>query len=121
MGKRSTRRLGKTTTSRARRFPIHAAVRYRADEGPWRRGTSENISRSGLLLHAAEPLTPDTSLEVVVALPPAGAGQPSASMVCRGRVSRTLEPGDISNMVVGLSLTWCRIDRIDPMAEPNDR
>ena len=46
---------------RAQRFPLHAPVRYRADDGGWLIGTTENISRTGLLLHvdetrAVEPL-----------------------------------------------------------------
>ena len=101
-------------------------MRYRADNGPWRSGTSENISRSGLLLHAAEPLTTNASVEVVVDLPPAGEGQPSATLVCRGRVSRRVEPVDpvlaeITDTVVALSITSCRIGRIDDLpAEPRD-
>jgi hypothetical protein len=121
MRKPSHRRRDTTSSSRARRFPIHATVRYRADDGPWRQGTSENISRSGLLLHAREPLTPDTPVEFVVDLPPAVAGEPSATMVCRGRVSRTLEPIDISDILLALAITSCRIGRLDgTAAEPYD-
>jgi hypothetical protein len=128
MPKTATRRRPTTTSAqRARRFPIHAAVRYRADNGPWRSGTSENISRSGLLLHAAEPLTTNASVEVVIDLPPAGEGQPPATLLCRGRVSRRVELVDpvdlaaIPDIVVALSITSCRIGRVDDLpAEPHD-
>ncbi|MCU1384612.1 MAG: hypothetical protein JWL71_3309 [Acidobacteria bacterium] len=121
MRKSPTRRPDPTANRRARRFPIHAAVRYRASHGPWREGTTENISRSGLLLRAKEPLTPDASLEVVVALPPPAPGVPSAMMLCRGRVSRTVEPTDVAGILLGLSITSCRIGRFDPSpVEPCD-
>jgi hypothetical protein len=42
-------------------------------------------------------------------------------MLCRGRVSRTVERIDVNDIVVALSLNSCRIGRIDdPTAEPND-
>jgi hypothetical protein len=107
------RRRRRAPGPRARRFPIRAAVRYRAGDGTWRQGTSENISRNGLLLHAEDAINPDTPLEVVVDLPPAVAGGPAATMVCRGRVSRTLDPIDLSDITVALALTHCRIGRVE--------
>ena len=100
-------------------------MRYRADNGPWQCGTSENISRSGLLLHATEPLTRNASVEVVVELPPAGEGQPPATLVCRGRVSRRVEPVDpvdLADIVIALAITSCRIGRTDDLpGEPATR
>jgi hypothetical protein len=113
VAKPSSDRRSKAAGPRPRRFPIRAAVHYRADDGAWRQGTTENISRNGLLLHAREPIDPDTPIDVVVDLPPAVAGGPAATMVCRGRVSRTVDPTDISDIVVALALTHCRIGRVE--------
>ena len=110
---RPSQRLRPAPAARARRFPIRAAVHYRADDGPWRQGTTENISRNGLLLHAGEAINPDTPLEVVVDLPPAVEGGPAAAILCRGRVARTLDSIDVSDIVVALALTQCRVSRVE--------
>ena len=113
VAKPSNDRRRKALGHRARRFPIRAAVRYRADDGRWRQGTTENISRNGLLLHAEEALNPDTPVDAVVDLPPAVAGGPAATLVCRGRVSRALDRLEVSDITVALALTHCRIGRVE--------
>jgi hypothetical protein len=121
MAKPSTGRRQNTPEPRARRFPIQAAVRYRADDGRWRQGRTENISRNGLLLHAEEPINPDTPVEVVVELPPVVPGGPAATMVCRGRVSRTLDSIGVCDIVVALAITHCHIGRVEmDAADPFD-
>jgi hypothetical protein len=90
MAKAGTSRRKRSRPTRARRFEIHAPVRYRADDGRWHAGRTESISRSGLLLHAEEALTPDTAIEMVVELPPIYPGEPSPCVVCHGRVVRTV-------------------------------
>jgi hypothetical protein len=97
---------------RARRFPIHAPVRYRTSDGLWHRGTTENISRSGLLLHADEGLTLDTPIELVVELPPVLAGVPAARVVCRGRIVRTVASRYADGAFFAASITHCRFGRL---------
>jgi PilZ domain-containing protein len=82
---------------RAQRFPLHAPVRYRADDGGWLIGTTENISRTGLLLHVDETLELNTPIEMIVELPTVtverngeGEGTETAvHLVCHGHIVRT--------------------------------
>ena len=76
---------------RARRFNLHLPLKYRliGEEG-WRDGTTENISRSGLLFRAPETLQPKVQLEINLVLPPEIAGLPATEVVCRGEVVRAI-------------------------------
>jgi PAS domain S-box-containing protein len=77
---------------RARRFNLHLPLRYRPlGEKSWRRGTTENISRSGLLFQAQEVLLPNAQLEISLVLPSEIAGLASTEVVCRGEIVRSVE------------------------------
>ncbi|MFY9843113.1 MAG: ATP-binding protein [Terriglobales bacterium] len=77
---------------RARRFNLHLPLRYRPlGEQSWRPGTTENISRSGLLFQAQEVLRPNAQLEISLVLPPEIAGLASTEVICRGEVVRSIE------------------------------
>ena len=80
---------------RAQRFNLHLPLRYRpVGEQGWRKGTTENISRSGMLFHAEEDLQPNMQLEINLVLPAEIAGLAATEVVCRGEVVRTVEtPG----------------------------
>lgn len=85
-----TRAIG---PSRAQRFQLHLPLRYRRlGEKMWHEGTTENISRSGMLFHADEPLQPASQLEINLVLPAEIAGLSATEVVCRGEVVRTVEP-----------------------------
>jgi PAS domain S-box-containing protein len=74
---------------RARRFNLHLPLRYReVGEKTWRPGTTENISRSGLLFRASETLKPNAQLEINLVLPIEIAGLAATEVVCRGEVVR---------------------------------
>jgi PAS domain S-box-containing protein len=78
---------------RARRFNLHLPLRYRLlGEKDWRPGTTENISRSGLLFAAQELLQPNAQLEINLVLPSEIAGLAATEVVCRGEVVRSIEP-----------------------------
>ena len=78
---------------RARRFNLHLPLRYRpVGEKTWRPGTTENISRSGLLFHAKETLQPNAQLEINLVLPVEIAGLAATEVVCRGEVVRAEGP-----------------------------
>lgn len=78
---------------RAQRFYIHLPLRYRRlGEKEWHAGTTENISRSGMLFEADEVLQPAVQLEINLVLPQEIAGLSSTEVVCRGEVVRTVEP-----------------------------
>ena len=75
--------------ARAHRFSLHLPVRYRLiGEKFWHRGTTENISRSGLLFSANDFLEPHAKLEINLILPEEVTGSPSAEVLCRGEVVR---------------------------------
>lgn len=76
---------------RARRFNLHLPLRYRPlGEANWRPGTTENISRSGLLFRAQEVMQPAAQLEINLVLPPEIAGLAPTEVVCRGEVVRSV-------------------------------
>ena len=77
---------------RARRFNLHLPLRYRPlGEKSWRPGTTENISRSGLLFQAQELLHAHAQLEISLVLPAEIAGLPATEVICRGEVVRAVE------------------------------
>jgi two-component system, cell cycle sensor histidine kinase and response regulator CckA len=77
---------------RAQRFNLHLPLRYRQlGEPDWRKGTTENISRSGLLFRAEEQLQPNAQLEINLVLPVEIAGLAATEVVCRGEVVRSVE------------------------------
>jgi PAS domain S-box-containing protein len=77
---------------RARRFNLHLPLQYRPlGEKSWRPGTTENISRSGLLFQAQESLLPHVQLEISLVLPTEIAGLAATEVICRGEVVRSVE------------------------------
>ena len=78
--------------ARAQRFYIQLPLRYRRlGEKEWHVGTTENISRSGMLFEADELLQPAAQLEINLVLPSEIAGLSATEVVCRGEVVRTVE------------------------------
>ncbi len=77
-----------TPPPRAPRFDLRVPVRYRAFGGDdWHEGSSENMSRTGLLFRADCLLPVSTRIEMLVTLP---IGPGGSEIRCRGRVVRTL-------------------------------
>jgi len=57
------------TPQRAQRFPVHGAVQYRVpDASAWQRGALINVSQSGVLFSASEPLPSGAALELTLEL-----------------------------------------------------
>jgi hypothetical protein len=78
---------------RAPRFPLHLSVRYRrVGDRQWRRGQTENISRSGVLIRGEDPLEIDATVELMVALAVRSAAATTGEVQCSGRVVRTISP-----------------------------
>jgi len=81
------------SASRAQRFRLQLPLRYRRlGEKDWHQGTTENISRSGMLFQADEALQPNSQLEINLVLPAEIAGLAATEVVCRGEVVRTVAP-----------------------------
>ena len=86
-------RVRELPPTRAQRFQLHLPLRYRRlGENDWHVGTTENISRSGMLFEADELLQPSSQLEINLVLPAEIAGLSATEVVCRGEVVRTVEP-----------------------------
>jgi PAS domain S-box-containing protein len=82
----------KVARLRAKRFDLHLPMKYRfVGENGWHTGTTENISRSGMLFRAEENVSPSAQLEIHLVLPAEIAGLSTAEVICRGEVVRTLE------------------------------
>jgi CheY-like chemotaxis protein len=78
---------------RAQRFNLQLPLKYRPlGEGTWRKGATENISRSGMLFRGEEMIQPDAQIEINLVLPAEIAGLSAAEVVCRGEVVRVVEP-----------------------------
>lgn len=79
---------------RAPRFPLQLPVQFRPlGHEEWRQATTGNISASGVLLNAAEPVPVETEVEFSLVLQgsePAGLGQVAG----RGRVVRITTPDE---------------------------
>ena len=89
---RQALRARENPPSRAQRFQLHLPLRYRRlGEQGWHEGTTENISRSGMLFKADEALQPSAQLEINLVLPAEIAGLSATEVVCRGEVVRTVE------------------------------
>lgn len=87
-------------TPRAPRFPLEFPLRYRAGEdAAWRQGRGANISRSGLLFRAEQPLRLRAPVEVSFVMPVEIPGEFPATVICQGHVVRQV-PGDSRGGVV---------------------
>ena len=87
-----TTRVRHAPPARAQRFQLHLPLRYRRlGETQWHVGTTENISRSGMLFHTDDVLQPNSQLEINLVLPAEIAGLAGTEVVCRGEVVRTIE------------------------------
>ena len=88
--------------SRAQRFNLQLPLKYRLlGESVWRNGTTENISRSGMLLRVEETIQPYAQLEINLVLPAEIAGLSTAEVICHGEVVRTVE---LEQPIVGPAL-----------------
>ncbi|PYX38247.1 MAG: hypothetical protein DMG75_04420 [Acidobacteria bacterium] len=84
-----------TFAFRAKRFNLQIPLRYRPlDQQGWRKGTTENISRSGLLFRAEELLQLNAQLEINLVLPVEIAGLAATEVFCRGEVVRSVDAGE---------------------------
>ena len=82
----------KLSSFRAKRFALQLPLKYRPlGEQDWHSGTTENISRSGMLFRAEELISPNVQLEINLVLPREIAGLSDAEVVCRGEIVRAVE------------------------------
>ena len=78
--------------SRAPRFTLQLPVHYRVPgDSQWRHGTTENISRSGLLFRTEQLIPANERLEISLELPTDVFGMAAAEIYCRGEIVRQVE------------------------------
>ena len=90
----SIRRCGKKTawTPRERRLRHEVTLQFRiAGSKMWHEGTTENISRSGVLFRADETLPENARVEMVFEMPKELTGDEAAPVLCKGMVARVTE------------------------------
>jgi hypothetical protein len=79
--------------ARAKRFPVHASVRYRiSDSTNWHKGRTENMSCSGALIAGRFRIEPSSPVEMILPVPSQLSGTASVQLLCRGRVVRVATP-----------------------------
>ena len=93
--------------NRAQRYGIHIHLRYRLSGGSkWWKGTTENISRSGVLFRGEEFAEPKTPLELTFVLPKEIFGVRPAEVICKGMViwsERPREKGKLPSLATTIS------------------
>ena len=86
-----------TSPFRAPRFDLHLPLKYRLlGESGWREGTTENISRSGMLFQAEEFSHPMRNSRSTWYCLQKSRDWQSAEVICLGEVVRTVESGTVS-------------------------
>jgi hypothetical protein len=91
-GKRSSHSKGETKkswTPRERRLRHQVPVQFRErGSAEWMEGTSENISRSGLLLSSSTPLEIGSKMVLTLQMPAELTGDKSAQVICEATLVR---------------------------------
>jgi PAS domain S-box-containing protein len=83
--------------TRAQRFSLQVPLKYRlVGEGDWHEGSTENISRSGMLFRAEGLVPVRSQLEINLVLPWQIAGLAATKVICRGEVVRALQPDEFA-------------------------
>jgi two-component system, cell cycle sensor histidine kinase and response regulator CckA len=98
-----------SAVSRAKRFNFHIPLKYRClGEYAWRKGTTKNISRSGVLFQAEKGIPPQVQLEINLMLPEEISGLSTAEVVCRGEVVRAMlsEPPTLNPVLAAKILRY---------------
>ena len=92
--------------SRAQRFKLNLPLRYRiAGQPAWHKGTTQNISRSGMLFDAEEFLKPNDKLEINLVLPAEIGGLSATEVFCKGEIVRASDsPSDQASPAIAAKI-----------------
>ena len=91
-------------TDRARRFALKLPVYYRESDSPtWLKGTTENISHTGVLFVSSSPLAPETPLDLRLEVAVRIKGRGPSEVRCKGLVVR-LEPRSAPQTPIALAV-----------------
>lgn len=102
--------------ARAPRFALQLAMKYRpVGQASWREGTTENISRSGVLFRAPDLLELDTPIEMRVALPIGASPDLFSEVICSGRIVRSVSGAGVEQRpILAAAITDYRLQPAKP-------
>ena len=89
--RQSHRQKKVTWTPRERRHAHVVPVCYRIGGGEWLEGTSENLSRSGMLFRADSGVEQGTTIEVQIEMPREITGDAETKVTCKATVARVTQ------------------------------
>jgi hypothetical protein len=85
---------------RERRLKLHVPVLFREKgKTEWLHGTTENISRSGLLLQSPSRMARDAAVEMIFEMPEEISGQRGSRVLCTGSIARWVATAEKSDMI----------------------
>jgi hypothetical protein len=91
---------------RERRFRFEVQVLYRMhEEGCWQTASTVNISRSGLLVRAAETVENGTPVQFILDMPKEIAGYHQHRVLCKGTVVRTTQGAGSGQPLLAFTIT----------------
>ena len=99
--------------TRAQRFELHIPLQYRtlSDES-WHKGTTRNISRSGMLFRGEDWAEPRTHIELTLSLPRRLGADRAAEVVCRGMVTRAeRQASEMGGLLIAIRISHYRLIR----------
>jgi hypothetical protein len=97
---------GHSWRPRERRFKLEVPVQYRLEgSSSWQTGGTVNISRSGLLVRVAEPITLGAAIEFIVDMPEEVVGSHQRRVLCHGTVVRTASSAAPGESLVAFTIT----------------
>jgi PilZ domain len=103
---------------RAQRVPLQTDVEFRRlNDTEWHRGTTENISCTGLLLRTRAALEADVPLSIKLLCPAKVCGTSAPQIVARGHVTRQVKTG--SGWLVAVAVAEYRVGKV-PIAITDD-
>jgi hypothetical protein len=106
-----------TNRTRAKRYALHFPIYFRQLGSPaWRKGTTENVSHSGVLFQSSSALSLNTLLELRLHVATREKGKGAAEISGRGVVVR-VEQRDVLDTPIALAVAMrdCRIQSQRPI------
>jgi len=120
---KSQSKISGALPGRALRFPIQIPIFYRErSRKEWRKGITLNISKSGVLFLAEEPLKLNAEVKMRMQLPGAIHGQAPGELHCSGKVIRAMSGIPLKDApVLGVAIGTYRLTRGHDFAPHNGR
>ena len=100
---------------RAQRHLLPSWILYRpAGEVRWREGRTENVSQSGVLFHAVDPIDVEMPIEIMLDLPLQVLGTASGASLGRGRIVRRQTERSDARPAFAAAISDWEVLNVDP-------